>query len=139
VALSGAIAADATSLIVNASLGDIERVGWVRIGSEWIQYAGMSVGSATTTLENLTRGQFDTTAAAHDDAAAVVWGVAAPNQMLFLQCSDQACAFVHEYYLTDGSAQERSQHERMVGYYQNRADQHWRKHTPTRSPRWRYG
>jgi hypothetical protein len=65
--------------------------------------------------------------------------VAAPNQQLFMQVSDQACAFVHELYLSDGSAQERAQHERMVGYFQNRADQYWRKHTPVRAPRWRYG
>ncbi len=139
VALSGAITADATSLTVNASLGEIERVGWVRIDAEWIQYAGVSVGASSTTLENLQRGQSDTTAASHNDAAAVVWGVAAPNQLLFMQVSDQACAFVHELYLTDGSAQERAQHERMVGYFQNRADQHWRKHVPVRAPRWRYG
>lgn len=138
VTLDGAITNTATSLVVDAALPDVARVGWVRIGVEWMQYAGISVGSATTTLQNLVRGQHDTTAASHSNGDTVLWGVAAPNAGLFLQLVDQACAYAHEYCLTDGSPKERDLHERMLSFYQQRADLYWRRHVPVRAPRWKY-
>lgn len=138
-ALSSGITATDTSLTVDESLPEIERVGWVKCGAEWIGYRGVTVGSSTTTLTNLVRGLSDTTAATHDSAAAVAWGVGAPNWALFQQLLDQASAYAHEYNLTDGSPKERDLHERMLSYYQGRADMFWRKHTPSRAPRWKYG
>lgn len=138
VILDGAITSTATSLVVDAALPDVARVGWVRIDAEWIQYAGISVGSASTTLQNLVRGQHYTAAANHSDDAAVLWGVAAPNTALYLQLVDQACAFVHEYCLTDGSPKERDLHERMLSFFQQRADMYWRRHVPGRAPAWKY-
>lgn len=114
-------------------------MGWVKVGAEWIGYRGVTVGASTTTLANLVRGLSDTTAATHDEAAAVAWGVGAPNWALFQQLLDQASAYAHEYNLTDGSPKERDLHERMLSYYQGRADMFWRKHTPSRAPRWKYG
>lgn len=139
VVLSGALTSTATTLTVAQALPDVARVGWVRIGAEWLQYAGVTVGGATTVLSNLLRGQHDTTAGSHADGATVTWGVAAPNHSLFVQLLDQTCAYAHEYYLADGSPKERDLHERMLSYYQGRADLAWRKHTPSRAPRWRYG
>jgi hypothetical protein len=136
-ALSAGITATDASLTVDQPLPMIERTGWMRIGAEWIGYRGVSVGASTTALQNLVRGQHETTAATHDTGDAVLWGVAAPNWALFQQLSDQACAYAHERCLTDGSPKERDLHERMLSYFQGRADMFWRRHTP-RAPRWRY-
>lgn len=139
VALDGGITATATELTLDQALPEVERVGWVKVGAEWMQYAGVEVAASSTTLQNLVRGVNDTTAAIHADESAVVWGVAAPNVALFLQLVDQTCAYVHEYCLSDGSPKERDLHERMLSYFQGRADMFWRKHAPSRAPRWKYG
>lgn len=139
VTLDGAITASATSLALDTELPEVGRAGWVRIGAEWIGYRGVALASGATTLENLVRGQHDTTAGSHSDGDAVQWGVAANNAALFAQLLDQACAFAHEYYLTDGSPRERDLHERMLSYFQQRSDLFWRRHVPGRAPRWKYG
>jgi hypothetical protein len=137
--LDGAITATDTTLHVSEPLPEAERTGWIKVDAEWIQYAGVAVAASTTTLSNLLRGQHDTTAAIHADEAAVQWGIVAPNMALFQQLSDQACAYVHELNLTDGSPKERDLHERMLSYFQGRADMFWRRHAPSRAPRWKYG
>ncbi len=138
-ALSAGITATDTSLTVDESLGEIERVGWVKVGAEWIGYRGVTVGASSTTLANLVRGIHDTTAATHSTSDAVTWGVGSPNMAVYQQLTHQACAYAHEFYLVDGSPKERDLHERMLSYHQGRADMFWRRHTPSRAPRWKYG
>ena len=138
VAISAGMTSTDSSVTLDAALPEIARVGWVQVDAEWMQYAGVTVGASTTTLANLVRGVNDTTAATHDSATAVQWGVAAPNIAAYTQLADQACAFVHELCLTDGSPKERDLHERMLSYFQQRADLYWRRNTPNRAPKWKY-
>lgn len=133
--LNATIDSDDTSLVL-ASVVHVAPVGYVKVDGEWLLYRGVTRGTATTTLENLVRAQYDTTAASHSSGGTVYWGVAAPNNLVYTQLLDQACAFLHELYLVDGSPKERDLHERMLSYYQSRAEQFWRRHT-AKAPRWK--
>jgi len=64
--LNGAIAADAQSIVIDSATG-FPASGRVKIGDEILTYASIS----SVTLEGCTRGQNDTTAAAHSDGAAI--------------------------------------------------------------------
>lgn len=135
VTLAASLASDGTTAALSAS--DAPEQGYVRIGSEWLQWAGVSRG-ATVTLEALTRGRYNTTAAAHSNGASVEWGIAMPSADLLEVLGYQVAAYLHRLFLSDGSAQERSQHERMVAYYDQQALLFWRKWMP-RKPRIRVG
>jgi hypothetical protein len=50
---------------------------------------------------------------------------------------DQARAYVHQLTLINAAPQSRDVHERMVSYFQAKADAYWRLHTPQRAPRWK--
>lgn len=128
-ALSSSITASDSSLTVDAAV-DVADVGWVKIDTEWLCYAGVTRGASTTVLTNLQRGLEDTTAASHNSAASVEWGVATPNQALFKQLMHQTFSYLHHMFLTDGSPQERDLHERMMLYHDNKASEGWRRHTP---------
>jgi hypothetical protein len=64
--LDGGINASATSIVLDSVTG-FPTAGIIKIGTELIAYTGIS----TLTLTGCTRGRFNTTAAAHDDEAAV--------------------------------------------------------------------
>lgn len=132
-ALSSGISASDTSLTVNASV-DVADTGWVKVDSEWLCYAGVTRGASTTVLLNLQRGVDDTTAATHNSAAIVEWGIAAPTQALYKQLLHQTLSGLHHMFLTDASPQERDLHERMMLYHDNKASEGWRRFTP-RAPR----
>ncbi|MFN8468590.1 MAG: hypothetical protein U0X20_23730 [Caldilineaceae bacterium] len=133
--LSAAIAADATTLTLGARLPELAPVGVVDVDGEWIQYGGFDLGTATTVLNNLQRGVSSSAAASHAKDAAVQWCVMLPDIMLRRQLADQVRAYLHELYLHGAAPQDRDQHERMVSFYQSRADQFWRTWLPDRSPR----
>lgn len=133
--LSSTITAAVKTATASITLPNVAGVGWVKIHEEWIQYQGLSRGASTTGLLNLVRGLQGTTAASHTASAEILWGVGAPQATFFDQLLDQACANLHELYLNDASPKERDIHERMISYYQNRADMFWRRMAPTRSPR----
>jgi len=48
---------------------------------------------------------------------------------------DQMRAYLHELFLTNASQQERSMHERQVSFYQQRADNYWKRYTIGYNPR----
>lgn len=129
-ALNAQITATATSLVLSSVQDEINDVGFVRIGSEWIQYAGITVGSSTTTLSNLVRALNGTTAAIHSSAASVYFGVAAPNVRLFAQLKDAVLLHIHEMYLTNAAPAERSFHQEMVSLYTRRSQEYWRSYRP---------
>lgn len=125
--LTSAIAADSDWMLISFA-GPIPWAGYVRVGAEWIRYAGMSYdGAISATLLNLARGQYGSLAASHGAGTALEWGIVAPHASLIEQLGDQMAGYLHRLYLSDGSAQERSQHERMVAYYDQRTMDFWRR------------
>lgn len=132
--LSSGITATDTSLTVNQAL-DVAPAGWVKIGAEWLSYAGLTVATATTTLTNLTRAQNNTAAATHDAAASVAWGIGTTARNAYAQLLDQTRAYLHELALQNAASTDRPYHESMVSYYQTRADEFWKRWAPVYSPR----
>lgn len=132
--LNTTISSSDTSLITDttAPVGD---AGFVKIGNEWMQYSGITIGTSTTTLNNLVRACFDTTAASHTSTASVYWGVAVHRDDLYIQLLDQASAHLHSMLITDGAAHEMEAHQWNLRYYQQRADEFWRRYAPARSPK----
>lgn len=126
----------ATSLTL-ATTADVGDNGFLLLGNEWLHYRGLERGATTLTLQNLTRGLLTSVAATHAALTPVYWCVATTRQDLFGQLLDQARAYLHEMTLVAASPQSRDVHERMVSYYQARADAFWRKYWPTRGPRWK--
>jgi hypothetical protein len=118
---SGSIDADDTSLTLTGT-PEIGDVGDVLIGSEWMGYAGVSRGTATTTLTIDQRGKYSTTAASHDTGGTVTWGVCVDERAMYRQLQHQIMADLHAMFLTDGAEHERANHERLMSYYQQAAD-----------------
>lgn len=132
--LNAGITATSSSLVV-AGTPHIGNSGYVKIDAEWIGYAGVTPGASTTTLSNLVRGVNDTTAATHNSATSVLWGVAAHRQDLFVQLQDQITALLHSLYLNNAAPQEIEHHTFQMRYYQQLADEFWRRYTPARAPK----
>lgn len=123
------LAADTTATVGAAVL--VADTGWVKMEAEWIQYAGVTRTASTTTLNNLVRGQWGTTAATHAATTTTVyWGVCVPTPNLLAQLYDQTLSYLHELFLTDASPKEQETHERMMLFYEQRANSYWRRHTP---------
>lgn len=131
VTLGADLASDGTEAALSSA--DLPYQGYLKIGNEWLQFAGVERG-ATGTVQNLVRGVYDTTAASHSSGAAVEFGIAMPELSLVDQMADQVAANLHRMYLSDGSAQDRAAHERMVAYHDARAERFWRQWIP-RKPR----
>lgn len=129
VALTGAAAS-----AVLTGVYDLADVGWVRIEREWIQYAGVQPGSSTTTLQNLVRGQYNTTAASHDVGLPAYWGVPAPRAELYNVLFEQAIIHLHEMFLTDGAPKEQDLHQKMISYHQGNVAKFWRNWSSRRKP-----
>src|SRR4030095_5670550 len=94
VTLTDAIVDDDTSLTVDAAV-EVDDCGFIQVGTEWIGYTGLTLGTDSVTLNNLERGALGTTAAAHDDGTNVLWGVAADRKDPFTIVGRQALVGVH--------------------------------------------
>lgn len=129
--LSSGIDGDDTSLTLDAAL-TVEQTGWVKIGAEWLFYAGVSRDATTTTLNNLLRAQYGTTAAGHSTGDDVEWGVAADDLRLYNQLYDAVRANLHALFLTDAANQEGGRHGVTMDAYRQRADMFWRTYAPRR-------
>ncbi len=130
------LSATATSVTLTTT-ADVGESGFLQIENEWIHYRGIERGATTLTCQNLTRGLLTSVAATHAALTPVYWCVATTHQDLYNQLLDQARAFLHELTLIAAAPQSRDVHERMVSYYQARADAYWRKHAPERRARWK--
>jgi len=120
----------ATTAVLGAAV-DVGDVGWVKMEAEWIQYAGVTRAASSTTLNNLVRGLWGTTAATHAATTTTVyWGISAPKIELFPQLYDQVMSYMHEMFITDGSPKEQETHERMMLFYEERVSRYWRRHVP---------
>lgn len=129
--LTSAIEDDTDWMLISFA-GPIPWAGYVRVNAEWMRYAGMGYDGTGATLLNLARGQYSSPAFSHEFGDAVEWGIAAPHASLIEQLGDQMAGYLHRLYLSDGSAQERGQHERMVAYYDQRTMDFWRRWTGRR-------
>ena len=136
VVLSAGIDSDDTSLTLTTK-PTVGAVGYVKVESEWIQYAGVTEAATTLTLTNLVRGVAGTTAASHLSAVACVWGVAMDRGGLWSQLLDQTRAHLMEFWLSNPASREVGQYEKQMVFFQQRADAFWRKYAPARAPRFR--
>lgn len=128
------LAADITSSATSATVTtseDLPESGYIKIGSEWLGYAGVT-RDATVTLSNLSRGVYGTTAASHTSGDNVAFGVAVHRDDLFVQLYNAVRAGLHEMYITGSAESERAHHERMTMYYRDLATAYWRGYTPNK-------
>jgi hypothetical protein len=132
---SGSMTATSDTVAVTTN-ADVEPCGWIKVDGEWMAYSGVNRAASSVTLLNLARGQYETTAATHNNGVTVHWGVAAPDRVLYVQLYDQVRALLHAMYLTDAADTEKAHHERYMNYFQGRADQFWLRHA-ARGPRLR--
>lgn len=131
--ISGSHSATATTLTLASLESTTPTHGAVQLGgSEWAFYAGVDWDN--NQLLNVQRA-VSGGASSLSNGDAVGWGIAAPEMRLFNQLYDQAISYLHSLFLTDASNQERSQHERLIMFHQQRADLFWRTWTPKRNPR----
>ncbi|MBP8291372.1 MAG: hypothetical protein KAX65_01290 [Caldilineaceae bacterium] len=133
----GSELSDVATSVTLTTTADVGESGFLQIENEWIHYRGIERGATTLTCQNLTRGLLTSIAATHATSTPVYWCVGTTRQDLYNQLLDQARAFLHELTLIAAAPQSRDVHERMVSYYQARADAYWRKHTPERRARWK--
>ena len=135
--LDAAITAADTDLTIDTTLPDIHLSGFVRIDREWLSYAGVTFGAATTTLNNLQRGLLGTTADAHDESDTVQWGVAVHSNKLYDQLEYQTATNLFMMLRSIVSGQESTRHFENARLYQQKADEFWRTYMPPRPPRWK--
>ena len=128
---SGSTSDTATSLLIGTAI-DVDEVGYIKVNAEYMMYAGVTRGSATTTLLNLVRAQNGSTAATHNSASNVTWCVAMDDLRLHRLLMDQWRSFLHEYFIQDGGVHERSVHEKAMGYHAQLAATFWPTYKPIR-------
>jgi len=122
---SGSTAADATTMLISTAI-IVDDIGYVKVDSEYIGYAGVTRGTSTTTLLNLERALFGSTAAVHNTATTVYWCVAMDDMRLDGLLFDQWRVALHEYFIQDGGTHERTSHEKAMGWHQQLADAFWK-------------
>ena len=115
---------------------DIAPAGWIKIDSEYISYTGIENSATNTVLSGLGRTAYGSTGASHLAGATVEWCVHCQNTGTYSQLLDSALARMYELSLADSSTSEQSFLERMVSFYSGRAQDYWRRHQVSRSPRW---
>ena len=128
--LNAGITSSETSLVI-ADTPFISDFGYVKIGSEWIQYAGVTPGASTTTLTGLVRG-IRGTAASHSSGDEVLWGVAAPQQNLFAQLYTQILYHLHSLLMAVSSVEETQQHQWQMRWHKQNADEFWMRYVPNK-------
>lgn len=128
---SGSTSSTATTMLLGSAI-DVDDVGYVKCESEWMAYYGVTRGSATTTLNNLVRALFGTTAATHAGSTSCYWGVAVDTPSLWRVLYDQWRSVIAAMYLNDGGTHETERYEKMLGYYDQVALNFWAGYRPHR-------
>lgn len=134
--VSGTLQANETSLTISSVQAGIADTGYVKIDQEWIGYAGRVAGATTTTLNNLIRGCFGTTAASHSSSI-INMGIVVHRDDLYEQLIAQTLANLHSLYLSDASTTEKEKHQWAMRYFQQQADEFWRTYKHPRPTRFR--
>jgi hypothetical protein len=128
---SGSTAADATTVLLSTVV-DVDDVGFVKIDSEWLSYAGITRGTATTTLNNVVHALNGTAAAVHNTGATVTWGVGMDTLSLQTLLFDGWRAILHAFFLQDGGTHETERHEKALGLYEQKMLNFWQTYKPVR-------
>lgn len=129
--LSAGIDADDTSMTI-ASKPTIGRVGYTKIGTEWMSYSGYTEGSTTLTLTNLSRGLNGTTAASPSTSDSVAWGISVESMALLNLLYDCTRMYLMQMYLSNPSSRETGQYEKQLVLFQNNVDKFWKGWKPSR-------
>ncbi len=135
--LDAAITTTTATTLTLTGVPAIGNAGFVQIDQEWIAYAGVSRTATVTTLQNLTRGFADTTAATHVISTPCYWMVAAHREDLYTQLADQSRAYLYSLFLTDAAPREIEHHTFQMRYWQQSADEFWKRYTPNRPTKMR--
>lgn len=123
--------AEAENLVIDDNM-DCGTSGYIRIDSEWMQYAGAGF-NGTTNLTNLVRGiSGGTEAAVHDSATSVYFGVAMPKSELYRVLINQSIVHLHELFLGNASSKEKQTHQELIGFYEGRVKEFWRNWSDTK-------
>ena len=134
--LSADIAADDTELTIDAK-PTIGRTGYVKVGSEWLQYSGVIESASALTLQNLLRGISGTTAALHSLGDTVTWGVAMDSPALLNALYDGTRIYLMQMWLSNPSSRETAQYEKQLVLYQDQLEKFWKGYKSSRQPRMR--
>lgn len=128
---SGGWTSSATSLTIDMSADEpIPDVGYIKCGTEYMFYAGVTYGSGSVTLSNVERGVYNSTAATHSADAAVYWCIAVHDMNLLTQLKQSCLAKLHGLFLTDASPKETETHTWLMRWYTQQAQDYWRRYTP---------
>jgi hypothetical protein len=136
--LDAQINSSATSLTLTTT-PYVGRTGHLKIENEWISYADYSEASGKLTLLNLARGLNGTTAATHNAATSVYWGLGLHRLDLAQQLRFQTLANLHSLHTTNASPREREFHSGMMQYWQDQAYRYWKGYRSPRPPKMRLG
>lgn len=128
---SGSTSDTATSMTLGSAV-DIDDVGTVKVGAEYLSYAGVTRNAATTVLNNLVRGLYGSSPATHDSASTVTWCVAADRLSLYDQLHNQARAVLAAMPQFNASTHERAIYQQLLQYFQQQADAYWQTYSQPR-------
>lgn len=115
-----------TSITLTTDEADMGRCGYVKINNEWIQYSGLDTDGSTVTLSNLVRGINGTTEATHATSDVVEWGIPVDKMGLYNQMVNQCAAILHTMSIMSDSTADRENHQFILRYSQQLADEFWR-------------
>ena len=120
-------AADTSIALTVAGAPDINQSGYFKFESEWASYSSLTrTSDSAYTATGCVRGLYGTLPAAHVATTVVQWGVAADDMRLWTQLLDHARAYVHSINLHKSTSEDGSRHEKLMSYYQTKADNFWR-------------
>lgn len=134
----GTVAADSTtSMTVTLTDMRLPLCGYIKVNSEWIQYAGMTTSGTVATLSNLIRGVNGTTTATQSNGDNVDWGVPVDRLDLYEQMMAQSSAVLYQMFLTDAAPAERDKFQWNMRYAQQQADEYWASYSSGYEPQLR--
>lgn len=142
ITLDGSITSSATTLTVNnPGQFDVGRRGYVfiqdpdHLSSEYIGYNSKAGLVSNLQLAGLERGANETVPWSHSDEDPVEWCVAVPDGSLWQQLLYQAQSYAHALLLSGAPAQETEHHQYQMQWYQQQADDFWKRWSPMVGPR----
>ena len=105
--------------------------GWIKVGHEWIGYAGRTIESGSlVTLHNCRRSQGGTTASSSTEGDTVLFGIHMPVDSLLNVLVSGVTAWMHNMPISDASPQEREHHTWMMRYNEQQEERFWNRWTP---------
>lgn len=103
--------------------------------SEYIGYNSKAGLVANLQLSGLERGVNESIAWSHNDLDPIEWCVAVPDGSLWQQLLYQAQSYAHALLLSGAPARETEHHQYQMQWYQQQADEFWKRWSPMGGPR----